>query len=663
MREQPSLPCRTRNDTISPVQAPIAVNQTFLDNMRQLWRHHPKLALRIDELPVEAAINVQPSKKGPMTASVETGDGRTLYLHSRYDPLREARDFCKTLEQRDAYTVILAGLGLGYHVKALIEMLGAETVIFVTEPDLPTVKTALEHTDLSQELATGRVEILTTLEKDALHDRLQRHSTVLMLGAAFVAPPVARDHNADFHNACRQAITDFIAFAKISIITLLKNAAITCRNIANNLPTYVSTPPADVLRGRFTGVPAILVAAGPSLAKNIDQVHALRGNAVLIAAQTTLRVLLNKGIEPHFVTSLDFSELSRQFFEGVDIPDDLVLVAEPKATWHVIDTFRGTPAMAGRRVVLLDNEFAHRCVGEDLAKRTPMEAGSTVMHLALYLAQWLGCDPIIFIGQDLGFSGHCYYAPGVPIHRAWQTELGRFGTLEMKEWERIVRSREILQKTKDLAGRDIYTDEQMFSYREQFERDFAKTTARVIDATEGGVRMAGTTVMTLQEAAAQFCREPIAHERFSYLKSSWYNLTRLEPARTVLASRLDELDAFRKLCIETRDVLQELETLLDKPDRFDRRIARVDELRTLVQQHELIFTMTRDVSQVGELQKFAADRRLASDAATGSTRAGRQLQRDREFIKSLLDGCDRLKRILEETATRFDDAIETSKVE
>jgi len=653
--------------------------------MAQLWLHNAKLAQRIDDLPIDASLNVQPSKKGPMTAAVTTTDSRTLFLHSRYDPKREALDFCKNLESREAYTVILAGLGLGYYVTALLDTLGAETVIFVSEPNLVTIKTALEHTDLSKKLATGHVEILTSLDKDALHERLQRHSTVLMLGTCFAVPPVSRDHNAEFHAACRQAVMDYAAFAKMSLLTLVRNAEITCRNIANNLPTYVSTPPPDVIRRRFSGCPAILVAAGPSLAKNIGQLRALQDKAVLIAAQTTLRPLLNRGINPHFVTSLDFSEMSRQFFEGLAMPDDLVLVAEPKASWHVIDTFRGMEGSRvqgskdssgqmsapdnprtsksldtsnARRVILLDNAFARRCIGENLAKRAPMEAGATVMHLAFYLAQWLGCDPIIFVGQDLGFTGHCYYTPGVSIHRAWQPELGRFGTLEMKEWERIVRHRDILRKVEDVDGRVIYTDEQMFSYLEQFERDFAKCSARIIDATEGGARKTGAAIMTLQDASARFCRELIAADRFDYLQSQWYDTAKLRPARQALAARREKLQAFRKLCLDTKEVLDELEGLVDKPDRFNRRIVRVDELRTLVQEHELVFRMVRDVSQLGELQKFAADRRLAGDATTGRKYAQRQLQRDGRFIDSLLQGCDSLEKTLDEALARFDDAIE-----
>ncbi|HVP10912.1 MAG TPA: 6-hydroxymethylpterin diphosphokinase MptE-like protein [Phycisphaerae bacterium] len=664
------------------MQATTGINQIFLDNMTRLWRHDPRLAQQLDEVQPEATLAMQPSRKGPMTAVVTAQDGRKLFLHSRYDPEQEALEFCKSLQKSEAYCVVLSGLGLGYHVKALFETFGDEIIVFVTEPDLVTIKTALEHTDLSAELESGHVEILTSLAKTTLHERLGRHATMLMLGTLLAAPSVARDVNSDFHNACRQAILDYAAFAKMSLLTLVRNSGITCRNIANNLPTYVCTPPADVVRRAFVGCPAILVAAGPSLSRNIDQLRSLQGQAVIIAAQTTLRPLLSRGIRPHFVTSLDFSDLSRQFFENVDIPEDLVLVAEPKASWHVVDAFRRTQAMCGRRVILLDNVFAQRCVGEALAKRTPMEAGSTVMHLAFYLAQWLGCDPIIFVGQDLAFTGHCYYTPGVPIHRAWWPELGRYCTLEMKEWMRIVRQREILRKIKDIDGRDIYTDEQMFTYLEQFERDFGKCAARIIDATEGGARKAGATTMTLADAARQYCRGPLDQSRFGYLRRPWYDASKLSPARDMLASRKEELAAFRAICTETRELLHELEGLLDEPERFNRLIVRVDELRTLVQRHGVVFRMVRDVSQLGELQKFAADRRLAMDlgrkgapsrgwptesrAATGSRRAEdrassrlraeRQLQRDRLLVESLLEGCDILENIIDESLARFDQA-------
>jgi hypothetical protein len=220
----------------------------------------------------------------------------------------------------------------------------------------------------------------------------------------------------------------------------------------------------------------------------------------------------------------------------------------------------------------------------------------------------------------------------------------------------------------------------MFTYLEQFERDFGKCAARVVDATEGGARKEGAIAMTLSEAAGRFCGTPLDRSRFGYLQRQWYDPTKLAPAREMLVSRREELDAFRALCVETRDLLRELEGLLDKPERFNRLIVRVDELRTLVQRHGSVFRMVRDVSQLGELQKFAADRRLAlelgrrratsrgrphdvksaksgthaADPATSRLRAERQLQRDRLLVESLLEGSDYLEKILKEALARFD---------
>lgn len=651
------------------VRTETPVNSIFLANMAALWRQDPRLAQQIDDLPFEAGLTTEPSKAGPLTASAQTSDGRRIYLHSRYDPQREAREFVQRLEREEAACVVLCGLGLGYHLLALLERFGEQTLFLISEPDVATLKTAMETTDLSAPLSSGRLIFLTQFDKAHLHDRLQPHAAELMLGLVLAVPPAAREHHAEFHAQCRQAVTDFAAFAKMSLVTLVRNAAITCRNIANNLPAYVSTPPTDILRNRFSGLPAILVAAGPSLAKNMEQLAGLSDRAVLIAAQTTLRPLLERGIQPHFVTSLDFSDASRQFFENLELPDELVLVAEPKASWHVVDAFRAArsdrrfecetaSARGPRRVILLDNVFAHRCVGEALAKRAPMKAGATVMHLAYYLAQWLGCDPIIFVGQDLGFGGHVYYAPGVAIHRAWSSELGRFGTLEMKEWERIARHRSILRKVKDHEGREMYTDEQMFTYLQQFERDFARSAARIIDATEGGARKVGAEVMALREAAERYCTRPLPKDAFEYRGIPWHRADLLTRAREELASRRREVDDFQRLCEETKSLLTTMQGLLDDPTRFNACVVRVDELRTLVRNHERVFQMVRDVAQFGELQKLAADRKLAAlESGSDRTRATQQLERDLHFIENLLDGATTLASILDESIGRFDEEI------
>src|SRR6185437_11105271 len=54
----------------------------------------------------------------------------------------------------------------------------------------------------------------------------------------------------------------------------------------------------------------------------------------------------------------------------------------------------------------------------------------------------------------------------------------------------------ILRRIPDCQGKPMYTEERLFTYLQQFERDFARSKARIIDATEGGAAKRGTTVMT-----------------------------------------------------------------------------------------------------------------------------------------------------------------------
>ena len=195
--------------------------------------------------------------------------------------------------------------------------------------------------DLSTLIERGQLLILTDDDKNRLHRLLEQQGTMLMLGAQFVShPPSARVAEAG-HKLITDAVSEYVTFKRMSLMTLVSNSRITCKNIAMNLVNYVSTPPLELLRDRFAGDPGVVIAAGPSLARNIDQLGALKGKAVLCAVQTALRPLTEHGIVPDFVTSLDFHEMSRKFFEGIAHLDQIHLVAEPKATWHVIDGYPG----------------------------------------------------------------------------------------------------------------------------------------------------------------------------------------------------------------------------------------------------------------------------------------------------------------------------------
>lgn len=670
--------------------SPPTVTDHFLDNLSALWVADPALAMALDRLDDSQRLATEPARSGARTARAVGPDGVPRYLHSKYDPAREAAALVDANIRQDALCYVVFGCGLGYALAELLARLPEEAAVVVVEPDLPTLATALEVTDLAEPIRAARLTFVTAAEPGHIHEQLTRHNLRIIAGTRLVTLPTADALAGPFMAAARGAIMDFISFTRMGVLTLLLNNERTLGNVLNNLDRYVACPPLNGLRGRFAGYPAVVVAAGPSLHARLATLKKMAPRAVIVAVQTALRPLIEAGVPPHFVTTLDYGEIGQRFFQGLpaDALANVHMVAEPKAHPKVIDAFveaqcppppaadAATSPVKGEgfnapsrgegfkaaRISMLGNEHADRILGE--AANPPNDrllAGATVAHLSFYLAQYLGCDPIIFVGQDLGFSNGTYYTPGTAIHQIWAGELNRFNSIESMEWQRIVRDPQALRKLVDVHGRPIYTDEQMFTYLKQFERDFAVAPQRIIDATGGGVRKAGTTVMDLDTAAEQFATRPLpADARTGGANASWWNAARLAGAAAALDKRIDQVEQLEKVCARTMELLDRLVGLLTTDlAEFNRTVAQIDEQRLWVRQHQDVLTLVIQVSQVAEFQRYTADRSLKISRAEGIEKRKFQLARDRAYVSAIRDGCGRLLALLRPARERLGRHAET----
>ncbi len=632
----------------------------YLANMEVLCEHAPLLAQKVDLVDELDFVACQETRSGTLTCQLARSSGESVYLHSRYDPAKEAARWAEgveklateTAEREDGRTPMcyfVDGFGLGYHVQALFERLAEPAFIVVSEPNVALLRTALEHIDYSEMFASERLILITAAERGEIFKKLEHHAHAMMMGVLFTQPLQRID--TDFHAAIHTLISEYASYVRTTLITVLSNSVRTCTNILHNLPTYVSTGSIQVLQNRFSGCPTVVVSAGPSLKRNIKTLQAIRDKVVVVAVQTTLKPLLAEGIQPDFVTSLDYHAVSKGFFEGLEDQElhDVHLVAEPKVHWDVVDTYRGRGCVS-----LLGNEFCQLVLRGMTDGHDTLRAGCTVAHLAFYLAQYLGGNPILFIGQDLGFTDNVYYSPGVELHSMWKPELGRFGTIEMKEWERIVRMRGILRQIQDIHGKPIYTDEQMFTYLQQFEKDFAQCPAEVIDATEGGALKQFCQTMPLAEAAELYCRERIDPERFAYRDTmQWFNPDTLERAKECVQKRLEEVEEFLKIGRETVEIVTEMIDLIEDQPALNQRMVRLDELRSMVRQRSETYRLICYVAQMAEMFRLRQDSMIKLDRSEGKVRQRQQLQRDIHYVSEINKGCERLITMLKECVERF----------
>jgi hypothetical protein len=602
----------------------LPADSPYLANLALLWANDPALAAQIEALPEPGGYGVEASKSGPPTVFVETGDGRRICMHSRFDPVAEAKKLIAPVDVEKKVGFFIFGFGLGYHVDALAERAGDEVVLCVFEPDLRMLRTAMEARDLAAVLKR-RPMFFTQLDKSELLQRLEPKTVLLSVGVETIEHPASAQLAAPFFQQVRTWLEDYESYGRTSMNTLVMNSRRTAENIARNIGWYAASPSLARLQDCCKGSPVVIVSAGPSLRKNKHLLKDLQGRAVLIAVQTTLQPLLEMGIDPHFVTSLDYHDICTRFFEKLPKTLATELVAEPKANAAI---FRMNPGPAS----LLGNDFAEGLLREMRLNHPCLPPGATVAHLAYYLAEFMGCDPIIFVGQDLGFSDGLCYTPGTSYEDVWRPELSRFCTVEMKQWEQIVRERFILRRIADWQGRPMYTEERLFSYLQQFERDFLATKTRIIDASEGGAAKRGATAMTLADARDRFCKSPLAVTVPPHPGLDW---SRVPACIELLVKRRGEAMEIEQISDKTLPLLEEIRDHLDSQNRVNRAIAAVDALRVKMNELGPTYDLVTQLTQPTEMQRFMADRQISAAQLDGTELQRRQVARDLENVRGI----------------------------
>jgi len=630
-------------DPFDPTRHVLPDSAPLLKNLAALWAVDPGLAAELEAVHPTGGYPVEPSKAGPPTlALAPAGAARPIYLHSRHQPVDEARRLIEPVNIDTCFAYYVHGFGLGYHVEQLFDRASSEALLFVFEPDLRLLWTALEHRDLSRLIESRRVSFITRPDKADLFVRLTPHAALISVGVESIVHPPSMQVAGPFHQQMQTWLSEFASFSRTSLNTLVLNSRRTAENIARNIGWYVATPSMSRLENRHRGEPAIVVSAGPSLRKNIDQLHGLQDKAVIIAVQTTLKPLLEKGVRPHFVTSLDYHEICTRFFENLPLGLDTELVAEPKATSGVFELNPGP-------LSLLGNDFADSLLREMKLPKARLPSGATVAHLAYYLAEHLGCDPIVFVGQDLGFSDGLCYAPGTSYDDVWRPELSRFCTVEMKQWEQIARERFILRQIPDHQGRPMYTEERLFSYLQQFERDFARSKARIIDATEGGAAKRGATPMPLKDAVQRFCSRPLQSRRDPAREHPGTAWDRIPEAAECLRRRRDEAEQIQQVSRDTLPLLEEIRDHVADQARVNRAIARIDALRARMNELGATYDLVTQLTQSTELKRFQADRKLSgTKQMDANDRQRQQVARDIDNVRGVMDAAADFRRLMDD---------------
>ncbi len=406
-------------------------------------------------------------------------DGRSVMLHSTRDPRAEGARLAATVPA--TATVLVAGLGLGWHVAAL-QAQQPQAHLYVVEPDAELLALARQH---GPALAADRLALVTGSEEEILA-RLQQLTPVLLGGALLLHNP-----SLQLWRTRLPRLTGLLAAQQVQRQTAARLDTVMPENLRHNRAGAVRDPDYTVLRDVLAGGVPALVAAGPSLDRARALLHACRDRLRLVAVDTALAALVDDGLEPDLTVAIDPFPANARHFTAIGTRG---LLAYAPTVHHAIP-----PLFPARRRAAFAAASHLRAYPELAAwwgARPVIDGGSTVAVVALELIQRLAPPgPLLLIGSDFGFPGGSVYARGTRFQREAAQQAGRFATVETANLHAI-RRHEVITGT-DLAGGTVLTHANYFSFRQECEARLARAPHfRYIQLAGGGLAMQGTEPMT-----------------------------------------------------------------------------------------------------------------------------------------------------------------------
>ncbi|EJZ3111256.1 motility associated factor glycosyltransferase family protein, partial [Campylobacter coli] len=320
-----------------------------------------------------------------------------------YENLEEELNFFyqSILEKTPRYPfVCIYGIGNALLIKNLAKHYKH---LFVFESEIELFILALSTIDLSEELKVYKVVLFDCVAKDleiqiAMIFDQQSILEYLSLYEMFISS----------HYYLKYYETSILSLNELCIKSAsvaIRNVDITCflpllthGQFLQNIPSMLESIPFQRIlsqrKNKFDN--AIVVSAGPSLAKQLPLLKACQDKAVIFCADGALSMLEKEGIVPDYVTNLDFTDLAMKFFQNKENKTSLNILSCATHP-NVAHSLKAENCM----IVLRNKALYQRFNFNDFGY---IDTGTHVSHFSYTLALALGFKNIIMIGQDLAFD-------------------------------------------------------------------------------------------------------------------------------------------------------------------------------------------------------------------------------------------------------------------
>lgn len=464
----------------------------FERNLKAMEKWYPDFAdmIRNEKYEMDdTKVWVEQSWDGEKIFRIETGE-RRLYLGGKRNAAEPVRMWQERLGDIHKYApVFLFGMGSGAYLKSVIHHSPKEANVVVYEPSMAIFLTALKEIDLSEEIRNRPIAfVIEGLNDVEFVPVVQGVLTLETL--EFFIEEVHPNYKVAFLDKLRERVKQLTKHADEFFVNFYTRRHLqerAAQNVLYNLP-YVAEGYNTMQLSKvipYKGA-AVLVSAGPSLDKNIEELKRAKNHLFIIAVDTAVKPLLKRGILPDVFITLD-GRKPLDLLEGAQM---LPVVSNTVARYELLDQQKG------KRIFFFDGYRLPLDLYFQNDKTLPGVAiGGSVACSGFSLLYKMGFETVILVGQDLAYTDNKSHAD-----ETFQEKM------PLENTEHMIRVKGNYQDTvPTLTNLKIYLD--WFASYIKGAKEHGNF--RVINATEGGAFIEGTELMTLKDALDECIGEEI----------------------------------------------------------------------------------------------------------------------------------------------------------
>lgn len=395
-------------------------------------------------------------------------DKRSIYIGSKYNEKREIDKFINLageMTEKDNYVVL--GLGTGNHIKELIKAKHNKAKILVIECEK----------EWSNKLNFKDKDVIVAKSIEDIQNFLYNYVNEFNIHYLKIIPYANYNkiYEKDIAYECKY-IKEYFEKIIININTKMKFHDVWFKYKFKNLKYLCESKYISELKSKYKNKPAIIVSAGPSLSKNIECLKDNK-NALIISGGRTLKSLLGISVMPDYVTIMDSGEISYKL-----VKDYMHKYNNPLI---YIDTIHNDilNEHIGEKIIFTTDKNINKLY---TSEEFNINIGGSVAHIMTELAIFMGCNPIVFIGQDFAYTndkGHADVA-NTPCKGVELENYKDNGDIYVK----------------DLNGGLVRTSIALNNFRKDMEYIINNhKDIKFINATEGGALINGAENKTLKE--------------------------------------------------------------------------------------------------------------------------------------------------------------------